>query len=140
MTAETATAQTAGAQTEPPGSAQPESYDQTCDRLWALNAAQFSKIRTEEAARLGIDRPALDEMRKEGKRRAADKAADEAARAKADRTGNGAKSKRTDDDGYISFGPYVSSERGLYFEHEADDQGNAKAPTHQRAAEGVGKD
>jgi putative DNA primase/helicase len=130
MTAETATAQTAGTQPEPNGSAQPESYEQMCDRLWALNAAQYSKIRTGEAARLGIDRPALDEMRKEGKRRAADKAAADAAQAKADRTGNGAKSKRTDDDGYISFGPYVSSERGLYFEHEADDQGNAKAPTH----------
>jgi uncharacterized protein (DUF927 family) len=95
--------------------------------LAALDLSAYTAMREAEAKRLGLKRSDLDDLREEGKRRTKAKAAaDKAAKKK----GGGKARAQIDNDGYISFGPYLSSEKGLFFEHETDDEGNAKPPAH----------
>jgi putative DNA primase/helicase len=109
---------------------QAETLNAAIERLALLSDPDFALCEKEEAAKFGISPGKLGRLRKDSLA-AAKKARQEkeAAEKTAKKTGHKPKAQ-IDNDGFVSFGPYVSSEAGLYFEHEADDNGNAKPASH----------
>ena len=127
MTADaSATAEQVGAD----AGAHSETIHAAIERLALLSDAEFLACKKAEAVKLGYSPADLAKLRRDSiaiaKKAKAERAAAEKAAKKMARKPNA----QIDHDGYISFGPYLSSEAGLLFEHEADDEGNAKPPAH----------